>query len=376
MASNPNTPAYFVVSGKVTKVDGSIQQDVEVRVFDVDLRNEQSQGDQDISQGWILQDQIQNRAIQQGRERKGRLKIYAYKWFPPSSGSSSESSSRPGSPKPSSPIPSSPKPSPPKHAAAHVTIHFNASEKEIIDLVIGGAAVVSPSEFKRLVAAITPLLEGTKPGIADLVKDDRNKDDKNKDISFVAGETRESESTITLLVRSRLFSRQTDISPPVFYGLLREGLQDDLNTLVGDSAESLEQALQTAMDENIIDNMDAKTLATAISSLRARGAQLAIKTPPESPGSSVPAPLGALLAAALSEPSSFIAELSEFDGNAETFWKSVRANPDLEHKTGNVQFNVQVGIATMTHAARPGTGKTPSSWTDPGLLRSCEIQAE
>ncbi|KAJ9412648.1 hypothetical protein QL093DRAFT_2032169 [Fusarium oxysporum] len=312
MASNPNTPAYFVVSGKVTKVDGSIQQDVEARAFDVDLRNEQCLGMTKISpKDGSYEIKYKADQFSRAEKRTADLKVYAYKWFS-SSGSSSEPSYRPGSPKPS----------PPKHTAAQLSasaiplsegqplamseIHFNASEKEIINLVIGGAVVVGPSEFKRLVAAITPLLERTKLGIADLVEDD-----KSRDISF--------------------------------------GLHDDLNTLAGDSAESLEKALQTAIDENLIDTMDANTFAAAISSLRACGAQLAIKTPPDSSGSSVPTPLGALLTATLPKPSSFIAELSKFDGNTESFWNSVRENPDLKDKAGNLQFNVQVGIATMTH---------------------------
>ncbi|PVH71371.1 hypothetical protein DL98DRAFT_540107 [Cadophora sp. DSE1049] len=178
-STNTTPLPEFVVSGKVTRVDGSVQQDVEVRAFDVDLRNEEQLGTCKISpkDGSY---EIKYKADQFKRAEKGTadLKVYAYNVVKPSSDSGPKAQS------------------PAAHAAALLPastfsvqespplavseIRFNALEKEVIDLVIGGATLVGPSEFKRLVTSITPLLEGTKLGIADLVEDE-----KNKDISFI-----------------------------------------------------------------------------------------------------------------------------------------------------------------------------------------------
>src|SRR5205814_605325 len=57
-------------------------------------------------------------------------------------------------------------------------IYFNVEPVATIDLVIGGAAVLGPSEYELLLAAITPVLQGLSP--AQLTEDE-----KNQDVSFL-----------------------------------------------------------------------------------------------------------------------------------------------------------------------------------------------
>ncbi len=115
---------------------------------------------------------------------------------------------------------------------------FNAQTMQTVDLTVDMTAL---SEYEQYVIALTPVRE--KIPMAQFTK---------KDIVFLSGETSIPTQRIEWLATAERLARRTNLPSTVFYGLARMELPPDLSNLLGRDPKVIRQALETAVDRNII----------------------------------------------------------------------------------------------------------------------------
>jgi hypothetical protein len=160
--------------------------------------------------------------------------------------------------------------------AAASPIMFNAPKVAVIDLVVSGAVPGQPSEYERVVARVTPLLEDVEPPTLLSLRP--------ADQAFLVGETGFSAQLISALLGAVGLSRAfvppavtvvTEPGLPVaaFYGLIREGATPTWPALLLLGTPGLAAKLTAAVDGGIIPaefGPVAGQLAAAIASAAAR----------------------------------------------------------------------------------------------------------
>lgn len=124
-------------------------------------------------------------------------------------------------------------------------IIFNASDDKTVDLMVKHRVVPALTEYEKLVADLTPLLEDQGTSFAGLTKDD---------VNFLANDTGIEETHIAFLAESARFSQNTNIPTEFFYGLARRGLGLDLKFLLDKLTTELEKNLRSAIDDKIVPN--------------------------------------------------------------------------------------------------------------------------
>lgn len=137
-------------------------------------------------------------------------------------------------------------------------IVFNASPEERIDLNIEKSTPVKPSEYEALFTRLTPLLDGVS--LSELTNDD---------VWFLANETGRSIEEIAYLADDARLEQRTGMPKAVFFGLamLKVGIVEpeegaekdkrslpviDLPTVLEEPVEGLIDALQTAIEDQLI----------------------------------------------------------------------------------------------------------------------------
>jgi len=95
------------------------------------------------------------------------------------------------------------------------------------------------SEYEQFLQIIDPLIEE----ITEL---------SQKDVEFLTAETGIERGLITQLILADNYARVTRLPSEAFYGLFREGLPSELNSLLSQDSLSVRAALNRAIENNII----------------------------------------------------------------------------------------------------------------------------
>ncbi|MDO8948376.1 MAG: neuraminidase-like domain-containing protein [Desulfocapsaceae bacterium] len=220
----PGTPAYQV-SGKVQQADASPLAGALVCAFDKDLRHEQLLGEAST-------------------DRQGRYAIsYTQAQFRRSEKQNADLIVRVLGPDGA--------------VLAESPVVFNAQQVETIDIAVGGMPREF-SEYERLVAEITPLLEG-------VALHELKEDEIHQDISFLAGETGIEARKISRLTHSHRLSVESKLPPEFWYAVLgldfciglenldpQEQYERILRALPVLDAVTVRKALNLAFAKNII----------------------------------------------------------------------------------------------------------------------------
>jgi hypothetical protein len=204
-------PPRFAVKGKVSLKGGSPLPAVLVKAFDKDLRREELLGEATTDQSRSGDYEIGYTAEQFRRaERKSAdLIVRAFDQKGTLLGASD--------------------------------VIFNARQIEEVNLVVAMPEEPVLSEFEKLMAVLSPVLQGVQP--ADLT---------DGDVAFLVGETKIKRLGIEILRQAALLARQTNLPTEVFYGFARQDLPLDLDDLLGNDSEALRAALAAAIKERII----------------------------------------------------------------------------------------------------------------------------
>ncbi len=138
---------------------------------------------------------------------------------------------------------------------------FNAPVKATIDLAISGAVAGQPSEYERLLARLTPLLEDVDPPQVSSLK--------STDLEFLADETGASRMQLSDLLSAVALYQEAiagasastrtaapitsaEVLVPALYGLLREGLPSGWVQLLQNGEATIDSSLTAAVSDGFI----------------------------------------------------------------------------------------------------------------------------
>jgi hypothetical protein len=305
-------PEPFVVRGQIRQADGRLLAGALVRAFDTDLRMPEAQ----LGEGVTRKD--------------GRYEItYAAARF-----------RRPGKKSADLVVRVFSKGG---QELVSAKVIFNAKPLETVDLVIGGGEYRRPSDYERLVAELTPILEGIP--LADL-----KEDEDHQDFTFLAGETGENRRHIEWLALAAKLGRETGLPAEVFYGFFRQNLPTTLSALSSQQPQGLRHALDAALRANVIP----AGLTGQLDSILERLQEVIVDRLLEPHDEQGKATLGALLGTTLSSPGKrkkFVRLFVWHQGPREQFWRKLREDEDFQEGglVDELQLALKLGALARNH---------------------------
>jgi len=209
---------------------------------------------------------------------------------------------------------------------------FNAPADAQVDLVVGGAEYLGPSEYERVVARLLPALDQVPPEQLTIL-----------DTQWLGRETSLPLDCIAAYALAAALAKPTSIAAEVFYALLREQLPFRGPSLLARPATALAAALDDAIARNIIPDHPAEWRANAVAQLQRLGGDVLLG------GDS--AALGNLLTAAgvpaQAQRSFAQAYLGQPVTTAE-LWANLTASLGAE-TVAQLQTAMQWGVVTFNH---------------------------
>lgn len=220
-------------------------------------------------------------------------------------------------------------------------IRFNAQPVGIVDVTLDGV-YRGPSEFRRLVDEITPLLDG-------LTMAKLTENSQFQDITFLSNEAGVDRQLIAWLAVSALRAEEKDLlQHEEYYGLFRQNLPTDMDALLAQETDALRGALENSARDNIIRPMFEKDLADFASRVQ----QLKSVRVLRPGGANEPASLGDLLAVAVdAEKRELVAKyFVEHGGATDAFWKALEEDNSVEpDDVKAVKQTLALGTFTNNH---------------------------
>jgi len=226
-------------------------------------------------------------------------------------------------------------------------VWFNAPDDATVDLAVSGAVAGQPSEYDRVVLAVTPLIADLDPPELTALEP--------SDLDFLLGSTKIDRARLTALLAAVAMSKDAEAAGttvPVsgFYGMLREGLPGDRTALLLTPVATVASTLAAAAGNGIVPASlgdDTGRIAEQVATCAARRAL----NPPVSDG---PSELGQLLGIAglsADQQLSLLAFAANAAAGTEEFWQRLRAEPGFQAPgtVDRLQFTLQLGLLTGNH---------------------------
>ena len=235
---------------------------------------------------------------------------------------------------------------------------FDAPAEATIDVVISADQYPIPSEYEKLLQAITPAAHGVNP--ADLTSDE---------VAFLAAQTGADADLLELLVVAAQDARTTKAAPEIFYGLMRQGFSTDLLSLLSNSAANLKQALQDSITANIIPSKLQPQLDATVANLQQLLPATALQT---SIANTASPSLGDLLATSTlsrAQQERFVSLYSNRDVTQD-LWTAIKQDPTFP--AGSVEelrTTLQLGGLTLNNLPLVKALRSQGSNAQLGSLR-------
>lgn len=221
-------------------------------------------------------------------------------------------------------------------------ILFHPEPEQTLNLVVGNAAYLGPSEYERLVGNLTPLLEGLS--FADLVEDE-----EHGDVAWLSGRSGQDPLRIGTLVAAHRLARRAELPPEIFYGLLRHDLPPNLSALLIQDPDLVRRSLELAIEKNLIPACFAEGIDDLLERFKRLSVTEALR--PVEEGEARP-PLITLLGTVIPDrdrQATFLEHYLDYSGPMNAFWEELRAVPELADRIDALQFALQVGALTGNH---------------------------
>ncbi|MFC9585845.1 neuraminidase-like domain-containing protein [Streptomyces yangpuensis] len=333
----PATPATRKVSGIVRDQFGQAMQNVTVRAFDRDLRQEQSLGEKDTGSDGSYEITYTDNSFNRVEKGSADLVLVVVK-----AGT----------------------------VLLRSPVHYNAPADYEVNLTLQGAVYSGPSEWEVQTGAITPLLGNLKPI-------DLREDEQHQDMSFLVGETGYTVLEIGTWVASwRLADRtQRDGTPlpaEAFFAFLsqgepsifRESLAADVQhperiTLMEDAllralSDMDPQRQRDLLVKAVDDNLVPATLRPRIDEFLAVLVRIKLKYTADITVGGGKGTIGLLLDVAgvsvAPQRTTILAAMSNHTGSLAELWKRLDADPSLPDVTvKKVRNAVELGSLTRNH---------------------------
>lgn len=248
-------------------------------------------------------------------------------------------------------------------------IFYNAPNELEVNINLKDAQYAGPSEWERITDTLNPLLEGLSPL-------ELREDDQFQDISFLAGETGLSENNIGTWAVCHHLKEKTDrektpLAAPIFYAFLRQGqpalfhdtlMQDiqnperteilkdkvlrELSSIV---PELQKQLLEKAWADNLIPTPARADLDSILETLR----QIMLNYATDNSfgaGKGTIRELLQLTQDSVKEPNKFVATLNAHIGPMRDFWKKLGDEKIVDKEVlRDVKLNFELGALTRNH---------------------------
>jgi hypothetical protein len=230
-------------------------------------------------------------------------------------------------------------------------IHYNAPRQLQVDIDLSGETYQGPSEFEQMVG-------GVKPFTGKLPLSQLKEDQKTQDITFLTNKTGLAQDQIVALAMAFHFEKDTGVAAPVYYGLIRKGLPSDIltqlaadspvtsftskmsqtfNGLMRESIDTLMFGLQQAIDSNTIPYSVTAELPRIKEELLAQQ-QLYLKKHPQTGAPSDLVQKLNIAGLQGDEISTFVSLFSAHTGTQPAFWSTLANNPMFQvQKTALLQ---------------------------------------
>lgn len=224
---------------------------------------------------------------------------------------------------------------------------YNARRVEMVDLVVSGAEYHEPPEYQQIMDQLGPLLQNTK--LEDL---------SEEDIAFLARKTEIDSQYITYLaIAARRVSdiveklgQDNELPIELFYGLFRQHLPTSLSALRVQSPETLRNAMEASITQNIVADTISAYMDQTIEVFRSLVVEHAFEEPPEGSGKTS---LGALLGTVqfLGPKIQTLLELYvHHEGPIQDFWEALGQNDEFSDvNIADIQYTLQLGALTQSH---------------------------
>ncbi|MCA9696200.1 MAG: hypothetical protein KC431_01660, partial [Myxococcales bacterium] len=207
---------------------------------------------------------------------------------------------------------------------------FGLSEgKYQVDVVAGAQSYRGRSEYRRVAKVVEPLAwdAGSPIAAAALAL---------ADVDYLANKAQFSASVITTFIHAHRLAELTggSITADAFYGMLREGLSPELGELLAQGPAVQRAALERAIGRNLIDDPGTPVLDATITALDALAIDVAVWSDPVSGDRSkfrvmIDSADRDAAEGAESTQRAFLAKYANHEGDLDTFWAAVIADPGL-----------------------------------------------
>lgn len=213
---------------------------------------------------------------------------------------------------------------------------YNARQIEEVNLVVGNAEYKGPSEYERILDALSPLLKDLE--LSELTDDD---------VEFLAGKTGISSEQIIYLVLAARYSKKTDLPSEIFYGLFRQNFPTSLPALLAQNSDIQESALEAAVRDNIIpETIPVEQVLERFQSLIVEHAFEPLEPLPTGKTT-----IGALIGSVQITPQQqreFLNLYVSHKGSIEEFWQGLEET-ELQPSVQELQYTLQLGVLTGNH---------------------------
>lgn len=206
------------------------------------------------------------------------------------------------------------------------SILFNASHKEVIDLMVGGRKFQKFSEYENYINTLSPFLTELQLDQLD-----------NANIYYLQGKTQINEQHLTFLSLSAQLQKTTGVTEVAFYAFARQGLPLQLSDLLQVDTKIQELALREAVKTYQVPLYINESIDSILTQLHENLLQQTWE------------PLSSLLNVVIPEKSiqkSFIKLSLEHKGFTPSFRTSLRAHPELKKEADNLDFAIQLDVLT------------------------------
>ncbi|GAA4235106.1 hypothetical protein GCM10022254_41620 [Actinomadura meridiana] len=220
-------------------------------------------------------------------------------------------------------------------------VRLSPVRDEIVDLTVPADGI---SEFDRLLAAVSPLLEGVS------LDELRGTESDRDEIGFLAGACGRPAAQVGHLALAGRHTTATGLPAELFYGLFRQGLPAHLSTLASRPTADIRAALTAAATAGVISPVEADTATDFAARLRASEVKAFVQGTDGTPTS----PIARIFAAAV--PDTTVREhvynaYLDHDGNLARFWAVLKRDEQAAPHVDRLQLALQLAAMTGNNSA-------------------------
>ncbi|MFI0481125.1 hypothetical protein [Actinomadura sp. 9N215] len=228
------------------------------------------------------------------------------------------------------------------------SVRQSPGRDETVDLTVPADGT---SEYDRLLAVVSPLLEGAS--LTEL----RGAESDRDDIAYLARATGRPAAQVGYLVLADRHAAATGLAAELFYGVLRQGLPADLSTLAGSPVGDVRAALTAAAAAGVIGPVSAEAAAGFAGQLRAREVAAFVQGTTVQGATGTPSPVSPVSQiAAAAVPDAAIREriydaYLDHDGGFVRFWARLKADEQTAPHVDRLRLALQLGAMTGNNTA-------------------------